>query len=51
MNAASILVLAAVGILFALAVWRVLKKGSPCECGGSCGACSGKCRCKAKSKD
>jgi hypothetical protein len=43
MNAASILVLAAVAILFALAVRRVAKKGAPCECGGSCKACPG-CR-------
>ena len=41
MNAASFAVLAVVGILFALAVRRVAKKGAPCECGGSrklCGA-------------
>ena len=44
MNIASIIVLAAIGILFALAVKRVLKKGAPCECGGNrkscdCGCC------------
>ena len=49
MNAASIAVLSAVGVLFALAVWRVAKKGAPCECGGSCRSCGGKCRCGGKS--
>ena len=44
MNAASIAVLAAIGILFTLAVRRLLKKGTPCECGGSCRACGGSCR-------
>ncbi len=42
MNVASIVVLAVVGILFALAVWRVAKKGAPCECGGSRKGCQGK---------
>ena len=45
MNAASIVVLAVVGILFALAVWRTMKKGAPCECGGPCKSCGGGCRC------
>ena len=47
MNAASIAVLAAIGILFTLAVRRLLKKGTPCECGGSRKACSrkGGCSC------
>ena len=36
MNVASAVVLAAVLSLAALAVWRNLKKGAPCEC-GSCG--------------
>lgn len=52
MNTASIAVLAVIGILFTLAVRRVLKKGAPCECGGSrkvcsCkgGSCTGRCSC------
>ena len=40
MNAASWLVLAAVGVLAALAVRRNLKKGIPCESGGCCGRCA-----------
>ena len=44
MNAASVIVLVAVVALAALAVRRNLKKGAPCECGGSrkscgCAAC------------
>ena len=45
MNASSLVVLAVIGILFALALWRVAKKGAPCECGGSRKACGGKCCC------
>lgn len=45
MNAASVAVLALIGILFAFAVRRVLKKGAPCECGGSRKVCSGGCSC------
>ncbi|MBQ3748807.1 MAG: hypothetical protein IJQ54_05125 [Kiritimatiellae bacterium] len=45
MNASSYVVLAVVGILFALAVWRVAKKGAPCECGGSRKVCSRKSGC------
>ncbi|MBQ3672360.1 MAG: hypothetical protein II924_02240 [Kiritimatiellae bacterium] len=46
MNIASIVILAVIGILFALAVKRVLKKGAPCECGGSRKMCGGKsCGC------
>lgn len=45
MNAASITVLAVVVILFALAVKRVLKRGAPCECGGSMKMCPGKNGC------
>ena len=45
MNASSLVVLAVIGILFALAVWRVAKKGAPCECGGSRKACGGGCCC------
>ncbi len=45
MNVASIAVLAVIGILFALAVRRVLKKGAPCECGGSRKMCSGRGGC------
>ena len=36
MNAASIVVLAIVIALAVLAVWRNVRKGAPCECGGSC---------------
>ena len=47
MNTSSYVVLAVVGIFFALAVWRVAKKGAPCECGGSRKTCSrkGGCTC------
>ena len=43
MNAASWLVLAAVGALFILAVRRVFKKGAPCECGGNKELCGSSC--------
>lgn len=46
MNGASIAVLVAVGIFFVFAVWRALKKGAPCECGGSCKACGDGKRCR-----
>ena len=36
MNLASVIVLLIVVALAALAVWRNVRKGSPCECGGSC---------------
>ena len=36
MNFASIAVVAIVVGFAALAVWRNLKKGAPCECGGAC---------------
>ena len=44
MNTASVIVLVVVVALAALAVWRCLKKGAPCECGGTrkscgCGCC------------
>lgn len=45
MNYESIIVLSVVLILAALAVWRVAKKGAPCECGGSRKACGGCCCC------
>ncbi len=45
MNSASIFILVAVGIFFALAVWRVAKKGAPCECGGNRRSCSCGCCC------
>ena len=46
MSNGSIIVLVAVGALMALAVWRNIKKGAPCACGGSrtacgCGYCGG----------
>ncbi|MBR0057389.1 MAG: hypothetical protein IJP66_08685 [Kiritimatiellae bacterium] len=44
MNAASALVAAVLVALAALAVWRNLRKGAPCECGGTrrCGHCATK---------
>ena len=43
MNVSSIAILAIVVALAALAVWRNMKKGAPCECGCSekdgCGCC------------
>ena len=45
MSISSIVVLTLVLALAALAVWRNIKKGSPCECGGSCKSCGGKCCC------
>ena len=45
MNLATIVTLAMVLAFAAFAVWRVLKKGMPCECGGSC-SCGGGCHCK-----
>ncbi|MBO4448448.1 MAG: FeoB-associated Cys-rich membrane protein [Kiritimatiellae bacterium] len=44
MNFASIAVVAIVVGFAALAVWRNLKKGAPCECGGACKSCRG-CSC------
>ena len=43
MNAASALVLAAVVAGVALVVWRNLRKGAPCSCGG-CDGCACHCR-------
>lgn len=45
MNAGSVAVLAVVLGLAALAVRRVLKKGAPCECGGSRKLCGESCCC------
>ena len=49
MNSSSIIVLVVVVAFAALAVWRNLKKGAPCECGGSTCHCkksnSGHCDC------
>ena len=48
MNAASIVILALVLGLVAFAVWRCVKKGAPCECGGSHKDCcknGGECCC------
>ena len=45
MNYESIIVVSVVLALAALAVWRVAKKGAPCECGGSRKACGGGCCC------
>ncbi len=41
MNTASIVVLVVILALCGLALWRVHKKGAPCECGGSCKSCRG----------
>ena len=43
MNTASVIVLVAVVALAALAVWRCLKKGAPCECGGNKKLCGSSC--------
>ena len=43
MSNGSIVVLAAVGALMALAVWRNFRKGAPCACGGSCKGCGCGC--------
>ena len=45
MNYESIIVVSVVLTLAALAAWRVVKKGAPCECGGSRKACSSKGGC------
>ena len=45
MNTASVIVLVAVVALAALAVWRVMKKGAPCECGGTRKSCGCGCGC------
>jgi len=47
MNLSSIAILSAVVALAALAVWRNVKKGSPCECGSGCASarsCLRRCR-------
>lgn len=46
MNAASATVLALVVALAALAAWRAMRHGAPCECGGTCRE-KGACPCKA----
>lgn len=43
MNPGSVVVVVAVLALVAFAVWRNLRKGVPCECGGECRACRGHC--------
>jgi len=45
MNLASVIVLVIVVALAATAMWRCLKKGAPCECGGSHKNCSRKSGC------
>ena len=46
MSASSIVVLVVVIALAALAVWRNLKKGAPCECGGQgASCCCARCHC------
>ena len=51
MNVASVVVLVAVMAFSVFAVWRNLKKGAPCECGGSRKACGGGCRCCQKGEE
>ena len=41
MGLGSVLVVVAVLALAVFAVWRNLRKGVPCECGGECRACGG----------
>ena len=41
MNLVSAIVLLTVLALAVLAVWRNVRKGAPCECGGSCKSCRG----------
>ncbi len=48
MGAGSVLTVAAVLALAALAVWRLVRKGAPCECGGECRGCGGECHCGEK---
>ena len=48
MGLGSVLVVVAVLALAAFAVWRNLRKGVPCECGGECHACGGRGRCSVK---
>ncbi|MBS6789488.1 FeoB-associated Cys-rich membrane protein [Megasphaera sp.] len=43
MNAASVLLLAVIGLLFVLAVRNVLKGGGN-SCGGNCSGCSMRCK-------
>ena len=46
MSVSSIVVLVLVLLFAALAVWRNIKKGAPCECGGSCkSGCGDCCQC------
>lgn len=48
MGLGSVLVVVAVLALAAFAVWRNIRKGVPCECGGECRACRGRCHCEVK---
>ena len=50
MSVPSIVVLVLVLLLAVLAVWRNIRKGTPCECGGNCKSCCG-CSCCDKSED
>jgi len=45
MSVSSIAVIVVVLAAAALAVWRNLKKGAPCECGGTSCGCKGSCGC------
>lgn len=45
MSVSSIAVIVVVLAAAALAVWRNLKKGAPCECGGASRGCKGSCGC------
>ena len=41
MNLASYIIAGIFAILFVLAVWRIIRKGTCCECHGDCGCCGG----------
>ena len=51
MNTPSVIVLVIILALCGLALWRVHKKGAPCECGGDrkCGGGGDCCCCGKKS--
>lgn len=45
MNASSIAVVVGIVALAALAVWRNVRKGAPCECGCPKKSCGSGCHC------
>ena len=48
MNTPSVIVLVIILALCGLALWRVHKKGAPCECGGGRNCGGGDCCCCGK---